>query len=326
MTLANRSQNITATTAVNSYMPDMGPEDYAAPEYRLVQGLSDAHTLHDVAEGQYYCEATGDARNPLTFVVLQVLQRTLTLWKTGDRTAPICSSDDRITPRKDGAYPGPCKGCPGRKAGCSMGYTMLCALVDPDNEMESIRNQDLFILRPGSSSAFPFMKLWTDVRSKQDNIPWRLLVSLTSEKRTNDKGTFFVMAPTWEAITDGDCLSELQIIADAGQREALPEPSAPPAQVVDTKVAAPALAAPTRQALRLITKDEAQEIATICKNYNIDNPMFITAYIQNAFGKDRVMQLNTGELSMLKAWLHQNYQPKRQAVVEAPVDEDDLPF
>jgi len=239
----------------------------------------------------------------------------------------VVYSHYRIMPRPGGVYPGPCKGCPGIAEGCQEGYNLLCVRMDPNNQLESIRNQELFMLRVSGTSIFPFKKLWTEIRSKQGNIPWRLRVILGSYKKTNNMGTFFVMMPTWVSITDQESLDELRIIADAGTSDAptnaadtllIPQPVDINRQVADEDTHIN-ISAPLRQ----VTKAEAAEMVTLCKEYRITDNNLISAYIANAFGKSRVMELNTGELAMLTAWIHQEYQPKREP---APAVDDDLPF
>ena len=328
MTLSNTGTQALATEAPRNYMPDMGPEDFSPPEFRLVQGMSDAHTQYNVPEGRYYNEATGENTGSLSFAIVSY-KRTRALWESGSRNAPICQSDDRNMPRPGGTYPGPCKVCPGKAEGCYEGYDLMCLRIDPDGQLETIRNQDMFLLRINGLSVFPFKKFWTEARMKYGNKFWGLRIVLGSDKKTNAKGTFFTMAPTWVEITDPESRQELMTIAEAmmgmSEQDSNEPPAAPPGQ---TKAAPAAKAPPAtvegqRVTPRLVNKDEAMEIVALVKEFSI-NPDQIPAYINNAFHKGRVMELNTGEWSMLKAWIYQEFQPKRQP--EPPAIVDDLPF
>ena len=190
-------------------------------------------------------------------------------------------------------------------------------------------------------SVFPFKRLWTTLRTRFANQPYRVSILLESERKQNDKGTFYVMSPA-ETALDEETAEQVRLLAMATLNLSLnpaPEPDSYSEAVAST---GPAVAASTRPTvpetqggylgfletlphLRLVTREEALEISPILKELGVP-PETVSAYIQHTYAKKRALELNTGELTMLKAWLYQEYgaPPVDYAVEEEPAD--DLPF
>ena len=328
------------------YMPDMGPEDYAPPEWRLVQPTSQAHTQHDIPLGRYYCDQTGEAAELLDVAILKV-QRNRTYWVGGDLNFPACSSDDRVMPRPGGMYPGPCVGCEANGNGCNPGYNLLCVRLDQQGQPEP---SEMFLLRVNGTSVFPFRKLWSRIHLNHQDQPWSIMVTLTSKMMTNEKGTYWVMQPDIaQEFTVSADLTLLRALADgiAGPleearpatetvmpqhqqalalRAAKPQPSptssATGERVQSAPAQAPELSAPP---IRPITLQEAQEVVALADRQGVP-PELVTHFLHDTFGKERLMQLHIGEMTMLTRWLEQEFgEVQREVGLDAqPID--NLPF
>ena len=339
-------------TEQNPFMPDFDSDDYRPPEFRLVQAMSKAHGEQGAEIGTFYCESTGEEAKDLAFSILKVI-RTRTLWGE-NLTAPACSSDNRITPRPGGLHPGPCGPCPAKNNGCYEGYDLLCARLAYEDRGPVLRDEpDLFLLRVSGMSVFPFKRLWTTLKTRFANQPYRVSILLESEKKTNDKGTFYVMAPM-ETALDEVTAEQVRLLAMAtlnlslnpveepdsyseGVASTRPavsnrgdprdEASANPHGATFKRGATDRVSKPPLPHLRLVTRDEALEISPICRELGVP-PETVSAYIQHTYAKKRAMELNTGELTLLKAWLYQEYGAP-PPVEELPLEEeavDDLPF
>lgn len=307
---------------INPYMPNFGPEDYAPPEWRLVQAPSRAHTESDIPLGHFYCDQTGETTPSLDLIILKVL-RNRTYWINDDLTFPNCSSDDRVMPRPGGMYQGPCNTCEANGRGCKPGYNLLCVKLDNQRHPDPA---EMFLLRVNNTSVFPFLKLWSRIKLNHQDIPWSIAITLTSEKKTNDKGTYWVMQPNInQEVTYQLDLTLTKSLADevAGFQEqgqidqetkAIQQHTAAP-----TIAAAPDSKATNR--LVPISKQEAQDTVALANKLSVP-PNTITTFINNTFGKDRILQLHTGELGMLNKWLEQNFGQTQ----ESPEEEDTLPF
>lgn len=326
------------------YMPDMGPEDYAPPEWRLVQPTSQAHTQQDIPLGSYYCDQTGETAERLDIAILKVL-RNRTYWVGGDLNFPACSSDDRIMPRPGGMHQGPCATCEANGKGCYPGYNLLCVRLDQQGKPEP---SEMFLLRVNGTSVFPFRKLWSRIHLNHQDNPWSIMVTLNSEKRSNDRGTYWVMQPniaqefTYQAdlgllksLADGlaGSLGEEQRVLETEAAQQHRETPALPYGPGRTTIVRPASqiptprqkpATPARGLPRLINEQEAQEVVDLASQLGVPGET-ITPFIQNTFGKDRLRQLHMGELTMLTKWLQQEFgQSLEQDWRNNPVDE--LPF
>mgnify|MGYP001587210388 CR=1 FL=1 len=326
------------------YMPDMGPEDYAPPEWRLVQPTSQAHTQNQVPLGSYYCDQTGETAEALDLVILKV-QRNRTYWSSDDLNFPACTSDDRVTPRPGGKFPGPCASCEKNGAGCYPGYNLFCVRLDQQLKPEA---SEMFLLRVNHTSVFPFRKLLSQIHLKHQDTPWAISLRLGSDQRSNDKGTYWVMRPDIIAsplISDANPATYTRnatIKAMADQLAGL-EPEA--LMMVDhdamtahrrqptladeiapmsTRGATPTPARVTTP----ITLAEGEGLVALAKRLGVPGDI-VTGFIHNTFGKDRLMQLHTGELAMLAKWLEQEFGQTEDVGGEVGLDGkpiDGLPF
>lgn len=322
------------------YMPDMGPEDFAPPEWRLVQPTSQAHTQQQIPLGSYYCDQTGEAAERLDMAILKV-QRNRTYWVGGDLNFPACSSDDRVMPRPGGMYQGPCASCEANGKGCAPGYNLLCVRL---NQQGTPEPSEMFLLRVNGTSVFPFRKLWSRIHLNHQDKPWSIMVALTSVMKTNERGTYWVMQPDIaQEFTFGTDLTLLQELADglAGQLEegraaveteamqehrnalVLPasttESKTPPARAPRAPTA-PSAGAATRP--RSINLQEAEVIIALADRLGVPGDT-ITEFIHNTFAKNRLRQLHVGELAMLTKWLEQEFGQTEEPPAGPP---DDLPF
>ena len=354
MTIQHASQAQPPTVlAEGPFMPDMEPEDFAPPEIRLVQSASKAHYDGGASLGTYFCDMTGEVAESLDLVILSI-QRNRTLWKQGDLNFPICSSDDRIIPRPGGAYPGPCAKCPLCNKGCFPGYNLICVRL---GEKDEVSPSNMFLLRVGHTSVFPFRKLWSRIKMQHANVHWSVAIRLSSDEKTNDKGPpYFVMRPdiehefkpggdTWQAVRllamyaagIGRAASHIntEAIAEAANTQApgstvassieYPAVDVPRSLLVRLDSGDPATApqAPKSGLVRSITQLEANQTANLAKWLNAD-PKLVSAFIANTFGKQRLSQLHTGELAMLTKWLEQEFRALPQKPESSPMD--NLPF
>lgn len=309
------------------YMPDMGPEDYAPPEWRLVQPTSQSHIQDKIPLGHYYCEETGEDAERLDIAILKV-QRNRTYWISADLNFPACSSDDRIMPRPGGMYQGPCVTCEANSKGCYPGYNLLCVRLDQQGKPEP---SEMFLLRVNGTSVFPFRKLWSRIHLNHQDNPWSIMVTLTSQMKSNERGTYWVMQPDInQEFTFAAELPILKALADglAGQEPAgqgvelaaLPDPEYGPGKttVVDARptIVVGARPKPTpapttaphnvRASPPLVTGQEAQTVVALAERLGVP-PETITPFIQNTFGKNWLHELHQGELGMLTKWLEQEF-------------------
>ncbi|MGH7774645.1 MAG: hypothetical protein ACREQA_20670 [Candidatus Binatia bacterium] len=331
------------STMDSPYMPGFDGDDYAPPEYRVIQAMSKAHTERELPMGHFYCEQTEDLKQKLDLVILRV-QRNLTLWGKGDMNAPQCSSDNRITPRPGGKHQGPCGSCPARGKECFPGYNLLAMAWEGEGSFET---PNLFLLRVNGTSVFPFRKLWAKVAQQYGNQPWKFILNLSTEKRTNQSGTFFVMMPRIEMDFNADSQVKAKALADnflsldinavdreaqqAHARTAFDHQQGP--SIVDGQVDQRASNVVDSQAVqrpkvRGITKAEAWQTVEIAKALGVPETT-IAAYIAHTFGpKTKLGELHTGEWTMLNAWLYQEYGQTKDTN-KTTTDEDDigeLPF
>ena len=334
------------------FMPDMEPEDYAPPEFRLVQSTSRSHYDGGAPLGSYFCDLTGEVAESLDLVILSI-QRNRTLWKQGDLNFPICSSDDRITPRPGGAYKGPCAQCVMCNKGCYTGYNLLCIRLNPEDKEEEVNPDSIFLLRVGGTSVFPFRKLWSKLKMQHASVHWSVAIRLPSDERANDKGPpYWTMRPdikyefepggeTWKAVlqlamdavgirraasqTDTEAIAAHadtqgpQIIEQAERHastwaKAIENPHPGTRRTISAPQAPKAPQAPQSGLVRPITQLEANQTTNLAKRLNAD-PKLISAFIVNTFGKNRLSELHTGELAMLTKWIEQEFSTV-----------DDLPF
>lgn len=317
-----QSQSL-ATEAPVNYMPDMEPDDYAPPEYRLVQFLSKAATQGDIPVGTYHCEATGDTQESIYMVILRI-QRTMTRWERGQMEAPACQSSDRIMPQPGGSHPGPCKTCPARGQDCYPGYNLVCLLADPNNMAASLNKPEPFLLRVNGTSVFGFRKLWSLIQKNYRATPWAAITLLESEHKDSKSGEYYIMAPSiLGPVEDGGVLASLKEIADSMMAsEVLQAAPAPPgSKIID----APVQYSVTGSTLRKITLEEAKELLELMKERQVSSDL-AKAYMANAFQINALKLLNTGQWSMLKSWIYQEYPlpPVGQPETKDPMD--DLPF
>ena len=314
------------TSPDENFMPGFDSDDYAPPEFRLVQPTSKAHTESGAALGFYHCESSGETTETLSFSILQV-RRTLTLWGQ-DMAFPECASDDRIMPRSGGAYPGPCGSCPARNKDCFPGYNLLCVragtLGDPEPEM--------FLLRVGGTSVFPWRKLWPKIKTRYNNQPWRTLINLSSELKSNQKGTYHVMVPGEPSDLPIEEARRVQMLAQAMtglEPKALEEPvwQAPqPLPTID-----PAHPAGEGDRARLsvappipatIDRERATSIVQLAEDLGVP-PDIVTGFINVTFKRHRLSQLVLDEATTLEAWLRDEF---GQTEKTAPDPMEDLPF
>lgn len=348
MAIEKRGEQSVARRGTSPYMPDFDESDFAPPEWRLVQPTSQAHTQQGISLGSYYCDQTGEAAEHLDVAILKV-QRNRTYWVGGDLNFPACSSDDRVMPRPGGMHKGPCAGCEANGAGCSPGYNLLCVRLDQQGQPEP---SEMFLLRVNGTSVFPFRKLWSRIHLNHQDNPWSIIVALTSEKKSNDKGTYWVMVPniaqefTYEAdlamlksLADGMAapLEEQRkaIETEAAQQHrgapAVRESHYGPGRTTIAGPAAPGEARPARAPRpqpRLITEQEGQEIVAQAERLGVPGET-ITPFLQSTFNKTRLMQLHVGELAMLTKWLEQEFGQTVEDALEIGLDGepiDSLPF
>lgn len=338
MTLAKRDQTSQTLDVLRNlespYMPGFDSDDYAPPEYRIVQGLSTAHTQDGVALGVFYCEQTGDVRETLDFIILRV-GRNLSNWDKNNRSFPVCSSEDRIIPRPGGKFKGPCGTCPARGKECFPGYNILAMLCDDKHTMKD--EPVIFLLRVNGTSVYPFRKLWPEIKLKYANNPWMVQITVTSERRM-DKNTYWVMKPEiqmelpedWQAYVKAIADSFLSLDINAVDREAqqqhmqangspMPEVDRSAGKVIDSQAVQGRKPNP-------ITKEQAVETVAIAKNLGVPEKT-ISAYIANAFQpKTRLMDLHSGEVTMLQAWLYQEYGQTQEQPIDPALDDFQLPF
>ena len=304
--------------ADNPFMPGFDSDDYAPPEFRLVQPTSKAHTEGEIALGLFHCEATGEATETLNFSILHV-QRTLTLWGQ-DLAFPECSSDNRITPRPGGSYPGPCGVCPARNKGCYPGYNILCARIETLGDPEP----EVFLLRVTGTSVFPWRKCWPKIKTRYNNLPWKAQISLTAERRSNDKGTFYVMAPGEPEPLEKQVA---ETVRDLALGMAGLDIGAVDAQAQQAHIEAPAGQAararlPASRVRATMTLERAQSIVELSESLGVP-PETITTFINDTFKKDKLSQLQLDEAATLEDWLHQEF---GQLDKPAPDPFKDLPF
>ena len=305
------------------YMPDMGPEDYAPPEYRLVQPTSQAHTQQGITLGSYYCDQTGEVAERLDMAILRV-QRNRTYWISDDLNSPACSSDDRVMPRPGGMYQGPCATCEVNGKGCYPGYNLFCVRLDQQGKPQP---SEMFLLRINGTSVFPFRKLWSQIHLNHQDNPWSIMISLVSEMKSNEKGTYWVMKPdiAQEFTFDAD-LPWIKSLADGllgqveqGQRT--PQIAASGSSPVQPP------RGPVGPRVTLISRQAGQDLVTLANQMGVPGQT-VTDFVSNTFGKRRVMELHTGELTMLTRWLQQEFGQTEPPPVDDwrnnPVDE--MPF
>mgnify|MGYP005843340949 CR=1 FL=1 len=160
------------------FAPGIGPEDFTPPVYTLTHGGSQS-VKEGALVGQFYCPQLGKSK-PQVRALLCRIGRTRTLFGELNQP-PICVSDDRITPRPGGQYPGPCAQCEKvpkllpwqmpheeRRRWCWPTYTLL--MHDLDENLP-------FILRLKATGASAFSSFLTGLRRYPE--PYTVAVVLT---------------------------------------------------------------------------------------------------------------------------------------------------
>ena len=200
---------------------------------------------------------------------------------------------------------------------------------------------EVFLLRVTGTSVFPWRKLWPKLRSTYQNQPWKTVISLTSEQKSNDKGTYYVMVPGDPTPLDTDVAALVRDLAlgmaglDLGKVEGNSNREgqiAPREMPVALKADIPkdqllGLFPDTRQPARVtmpaspgVTREQAQEIVDLCAALRVP-PATVTAAIISTFKKNRILELSVTETAAVKKWLLDEF----GQVAEAP-SVDDLPF
>ena len=194
--IVSRTHQPLDTQEESPYMPGWGPEDYAPPEMKLVQSSSRSHTEEGVEMGRFHCAQTGEVKESLRMVILRA-QRTRVLWPD-TLGPPECASDDRNSPRPGCKYSGPCSNCPvgndapwllseeDKRDYCLPAYTLL--VLDRESGQP-------YLMRVNGTSVQGFKGLWTTFRLAYQGRPFSAETELTTQKRSNDRGTFYVMRP-----------------------------------------------------------------------------------------------------------------------------------
>jgi len=174
----------------NPYMPGVGPEDLRPPEFRLLQGQSEAVQDGIAKPGQFYSAQLGEAVDKLEGVVINI-QKTRTLWNEEELGAPRCSSNDSITARDGGEFAGRvCGSCPLSNGPCRPGYT-LTMLKGGNPSME-----DLCLIRMGTPTAMTAVQNYlTTLVAAFSRVPFNAYTVIESVQRKNKYDTFHVPIP-----------------------------------------------------------------------------------------------------------------------------------
>lgn len=333
--MLDRPRNLPVQSeADNSFMPGFDSDDYAPPEFRLIQPTSKAHIADAVPLGYFHCESTGETTQILTFSILHV-RRTLTLWGE-DMAFPACASDDRIMPRPGGAFLGPCGECSQRNKNCFPGYNILCVREGTTGDPEP----EVFLLRVTGTSVFPFRKLWPKIKTRYNNQPWRALITLGSELKSNNRGNYHVMVPgdpsdltpeeAQRVLTLARLMAGLDIGAvDAQAQQAhIEAPAAPTTPPPDPRQAFPDASQPSRQALargvrQTIQRERAEQIVKLATDLGVPAEI-VTDFISTTFQCVRLLELRIDEADALEKWLHSEFDAATQDWRNNPVD--NLPF
>lgn len=196
MSMTSRTKSEIAVPE-HSYMPGVGPEDLRPPEYRLLQGQSEAVQDGLGRPGQFYSAQMAEVLDRLEGVVINT-QKTRTLWNEEELGAPRCSSNDSLVARPGSEFEGRvCSNCPFVNGPCRPGYT-LTMLRDGEPTMEA-----LGLIRLATPTAMTAVQnyltaLWTGF----GRIPFHAYTVIEAVQRKNNFGTFYVPIPRAMSFED----------------------------------------------------------------------------------------------------------------------------